>query len=74
MDQFVGTVDLRKLLSLAAMLRQLASDSACRGDQPLFLLDTKALERRAGWLAALPQEHGEPRSDPGLHNPVEMTI
>ena len=57
MDQFAGTVELRSLLSVAAMLRQLANDSLGRGDQPLYLLTAEALERRAEWLAAnLPPE------------------
>ena len=45
MDQFVGMVDLHNPLSLAAMLQQLASDSACRGDQPLYLLTAEAPPR-----------------------------
>jgi hypothetical protein len=75
MEQFVGAAELRNLLSLATMLRQLANDSLCRGDQALFLLTAEALEIRAEWLATtLPRKTAEQDTDPGLHKSVDVTI
>jgi hypothetical protein len=75
MDQFAGTIGAPILLTLAAALRRLASDSLCRGDRALYLLTAEALEKRAEWFAAtFPQENPEQRRDHILHRPVDMTI
>jgi hypothetical protein len=75
MQHFAGAPDLRNLLTLAAKLRDLANDPHCRGDQALYLMTAEALEKRAEWLAAtMPQENPEPRRDPKMHKPIDVTI
>ena len=69
--------DLRNLLSVAAKLRHLASESLTKGDQTLYLSTAEALEKRAERLAkTLPEHHhnAEPDDLSWLHQPVDLIV
>ena len=70
--------DLRNLLSVAAKLSVLAAQTRAQDDQMLFLMTTKALEKRADKLSAtLPDtHHGQSVENivPWGHRPVDVII
>lgn len=78
MGYFASTGELRSLLSVAAGLRQLASDKlAVRSDKRLFLTAAATLEARADRIAStLPgQDDARDRDvDAALHRPVDMLV
>ena len=75
MGEYAGPRDLRNLLSVAAKLRHLASDTPCLDDRSLYLTAAEALEERAGWLAnTLPEERHDPSFEKRLHQPIDMII
>jgi hypothetical protein len=75
MGEYAGPRDLRNLLSVAAKLSLLASDTQCLDDRSLYLMAAEALEERASWLAnTLPDETRQPCFEKQLHQPIDMIV
>lgn len=77
MGYYAGARDLRNLLAVATMLRQLGDDTLHNKDRELYQTAAAALETRADWLAkTLPEERGddEQRDTRTLFRPVDLIV
>ena len=78
MGYFAGIGELRRLLAVAAGLRQLAADRLVhRNDRRLYLTAAAVLEAQANHLAStLPGDNRtyDRATDAALHRPVDMLV
>lgn len=78
MGYFAGIGELRRLLAVAAGLRQLAADRLVyRNDKRLYLTAAAALEARANRMASSLPDDGKSfdrATDAALHRPVDMLV